>query len=501
MNNYWAIKVLDWVDKCKFMVYVEGSFYYLLKNMTDVTIAYGDGVGPEIMEATLLILKEAAAKINPHVIEVGESVYKRGYVNGISDDDWGIIRSNPVFLKAPITTPQGGGYRSLNVAIRKTLGLYQNIRPVRSYYPFVKTHFAGINSVMFRENEEDLYSGIEHQHSENCFIATKLLTKTGTEKIARAAFEYAVKAGRKKVTCVTKDNIMKITDGMFHKTCAEIAADYPKIEFDHAIVDIGAAHIATRPDQFDVIVTLNLYGDILSDIMADVAGSVGMGGSGNIGDKYAMFEAIHGSAPRLAGQNKANPSGLINGAIMMLAHIGQGSVASAIENSLLYTVENGFGTADLYKEGRTKQVLTTAEFASKIASNLGEKPREFDFAKYADFEFKSKVQYSTEYSFYTPKSVKTLSGADFYVHVNSSTQELVDKIADDADLSVKGLTVHSSSKKTHIDVQSDFWKIRKKGLKSISEITDYIAKLSSFCEVSRFDSLYDFDGKAGHSAD
>ncbi len=289
---------------------------------TTITIARGDGIGPEIMEATLRILDAAGAKLNYQEIEIGEKVYLSGESSGIAQTGWDSLRATKVFLKAPITTPQGGGFKSLNVTIRKGLGLYANVRPCKAYAPFVKTHHPKMDLVIVRENEEDLYAGIEHRQSDEVYQCLKLVSRPGCEKIVRYAFEYARANGRRKVTCLTKDNIMKLTDGLFRKVFHEIGAEYPEIAQDHMIIDIGAARVATRPEAFDVIVTPNLYGDIVSDIAAEVAGSVGLAGSANIGSHGAMFEAIHGSAPDIAGKDVANPSGLLQSAVMMLVHVG-----------------------------------------------------------------------------------------------------------------------------------------------------------------------------------
>ena len=212
-----------------------------------------------------------------------------------------------MFLKAPITTPQGSGYKSLNVTVRKSMGLYANVRPVVSYNPFVASVQDGIDMVIVRENEEDLYAGIEHQQSDEVVQCLKLVSRPGCARIAQYAFEYALANKRKRVTCMTKDNIMKMTDGLFHEVFDEVAKDYPTIETDHRIIDIGSAEIAATPAAFDVIVTTNLYGDIVSDIAAQVSGSVGLCGSSKIGKRFAMFEAIHGSAPDIAGQVSRPP--------------------------------------------------------------------------------------------------------------------------------------------------------------------------------------------------
>jgi len=242
--------------------------------MRRITVAKGDGIGPEIMEATLDIILAAGARIELDEITIGEKMYLAGNLAGIEPESWETIRQNKIFLKAPITTPQGGGYKSLNVSTRKFLGLYSNVRPCMSLHPFVSTKHPEMDMVIVRENEEDLYAGIEHQQTGEVVQCLKLISRPGCEKIVRYAFEYAKQQNRKKVTCFTKDNIMKQTDGLFHQVFDEIAKEYPEIENEHWIVDIGAALVADSPEKFDVIVMPNLYGDIISDVAAQVAGSV-----------------------------------------------------------------------------------------------------------------------------------------------------------------------------------------------------------------------------------
>lgn len=343
-------------------------------NVTNVAVAYGDGIGPEIMEATLRILEAAGANILPEKIEIGEQVYVSGNSAGIENSAWKIINKNKLILKAPITTPQGKGYKSVNVTLRKSLGLFANVRPVMAYAPYVQTNFAGMDVVIVRENEEDLYAGIEHQQTQDVVQCLKLISRPGCEKIVRYAFEYAKVYGRKKVTCMVKDNIMKLTDGLFHAVFKEIALEYPEIESTSQIIDIGSARLAASPENYDVIVTSNLYGDIISDIAAEIAGSVGMAGSANIGTNVAMFEAIHGSAPDIAGQQIANPSGLLNAGVMMLSHVGKTAIANTIKNAWLTTLEDGYHTADVYQEGITKEIVSTSEFADRVIENLGKEP-------------------------------------------------------------------------------------------------------------------------------
>ncbi len=339
-----------------------------------IAVAKGDGIGPEIMDATLSILNAAGANIDPKFIELGEKVYLSGNTSGIENSAWDVINAYKVIFKAPITTPQGKGYKSLNVTLRKSLGLFANVRPVQALTPYVPSNFPNMNLVIVRENEEDLYAGIEHRQTQDVYQCLKLITRPGTERIVRYAFEYAKAYGRKKVTCMVKDNIMKITDGLFHKVFDEIAVEYPGIENDTQIIDIGSARLAANPENYDVIVTANLYGDIISDIAAEIGGSVGMCGSANIGKNISMFEAIHGSAPDISGKGIANPSGLINAAVSMMAHIGQPEVGAKVKNAWLATLEQGFHTGDIYQEGVSVKKVGTKEFAEKVIENLGNKP-------------------------------------------------------------------------------------------------------------------------------
>lgn len=354
-----------------------------MSQKTPVTVAYGDGIGPEIMEASLHIIQEAGAALDIEVIEIGEKVYLRGNSAGIDPQSWDSLRRTKVFYKAPITTPQGGGFKSLNVTTRKRLGLYANVRPCVSYHPYVDTKHPKMDVVIVRENEEDLYAGIEYQLSSEVTQCLKLISRPGCEKIVRFAFEYAKQNNRKKVTCFTKDNIMKMTDGLFHKVFDEIGTEYPDLEKEHWIVDIGAAKLADTPEAFDVIVMPNLYGDILSDVAAQIAGSVGLAGSANVGTTASMFEAIHGSAPRRAGQNLANPSGLLLGGVMMLVHIGQWEVAERVHNAWLKTLEDGIHTYDIYEEGVSTKKVGTKEFAQAVVERLGQKPEKLKAASYS----------------------------------------------------------------------------------------------------------------------
>jgi isocitrate dehydrogenase len=473
--------------------------------MRTITIAKGDGIGPEIMDATLEIILAAGAKIEIEEIEVGEKVYLAGNTAGIAAESWETIRRNKIFLKAPITTPQGGGYKSLNVTTRKFLGLYSNVRPCKSLHPFVSTKHPVMDIVIVRENEEDLYAGIEHQQTDEVVQCLKLISRPGCEKIVRYAFEYAKQQNRKKVTCFTKDNIMKQTDGLFHQVFDEIASEYPEIENEHWIIDIGAAKMADTPEIFDVIVMPNLYGDVLSDVAAQITGSVGLAGSANIGEECSMFEAIHGSAPRRAGQNVANPSGLLQGAIMMLNHIGQTDIAEKVQNAWLKTLEDGIHTYDIFKEGISKKKVGTKEFAEAVIANLGQEPSILKPVSYSNNSALILPKYKRR-----PAAKKELVGVDVFVHWNGTNpDELAEKVKKIESNNIKLTMITNRGIKVWPDgfeetFCTDHWRCRFKP-NDDSEInkTNIIKLLQNAFDENidtiKTENLYSFDGKAGYS--
>ena len=473
--------------------------------MTKITVAKGDGIGPEIMDATLEILLAAGANIEIDDIEVGEKVYLGGNSSGIETSSWETIRRNKIFLKAPITTPQGGGYKSLNVTTRKFLGLYANVRPCMSMHPFVKTKHPIMDLVIVRENEEDLYAGIEHQQTDEVVQCLKLISRPGCEKIVRYPFEYAKQQNRKKVTCFTKDNIMKQTDGLFHQVFDEIAREYPEIENEHWIIDIGAAKMADTPEAFDVIVMPNLYGDVLSDIAAQITGSVGLAGSANIGEECAMFEAIHGSAPKIAGQNVANPSGLLQGAIMMLNHIGQTEIAEKVQNAWLKTIEEGTHTNDIYKEGTSKQLVGTKEFAKAVISNLGNQPTILKPVVYANNTALNLPKYIRKAA-----AIKQLVGVDVFVHWSGSNpNELAEKVRMMENKEIKLTMITNRGIKVWPDgfeetFCTDHWRCRFKPNEGNEITKSNIIELLNNALNENLDSiktenLYEFDSKAAYS--
>ncbi len=471
-----------------------------------ITVAYGDGIGPEIMKSALEIMEKAGAQLDITTIEIGEKAYLSGHSSGISPADWEVIMANKLLFKAPITTPQGGGYKSLNVSLRKTLGLFANVRPVKAIHPYIKTHHPELDTVIIRENEEDLYAGIEHRQTQEVYQCLKLITKPGSEKIIRYAFEFAKNNGRKKVTCMMKDNIMKLTDGVFHQTFKDVAKEYPEIETNHFLVDIGMARFANQPELFDVIVLPNLYGDIISDIAAEIMGSVGLAGSSNIGAECAMFEAIHGSAPDIAGQNLANPSGLLKGAILMLNHLGQSKVAEKIENAWLKTIEDGIHTGDIYSEETSKKKVGTDEFTEAIIERLGEKPLKLPQVEYPEKITPIKIQLSP-----VVPVKKTLDGIDIFVCENDRNPNLLAsaliKAVEGSPL--KLIMITNRGVKVWPDGNphtfcTDHWRCRFMAIdncyisdKDLVELQRKIIFKS--LEVIKTENLYNFEGKLGYS--
>lgn len=469
-----------------------------------VAVAEGDGIGPEIMQATLHVLEAAGAPLEIHRVEIGEKLYLKGFTSGMDPQMWDVIRGTKAFLKAPITTPQGGGFKSLNVTIRTTLGLYANVRPCVSYFPYVATKHPEMDVVIVRENEEDLYAGIEYQQTPDVCSSIKLISRAGSEKIIRYAFDYARRHGRKKVTLFMKDNIMKFSDGLFHKVFNEIAEKYSDIINESWIVDIGAAKLADTPEVFDVIVMPNLYGDILSDVAAQIAGSVGLAGSANIGEKGAMFEAIHGSAPRRAGQNLANPSGLMLAAIQMLDHIGLPEIATQIHNAWLKTLEEGIHTYDIFKEGTSKIKVGTREFGEAVARQLGKQPETLKPVVYGK---------GGAPLIHTPHAThpnRLLIGVDVYIFFRGQLPEFFSKISHINIGALHLRMITNRGVRVWPQGQPETFCIEQWRCRFISDDRrtvaqgDLIQILQAFdrigMDVIRSEFLYTFEGKAGFSS-
>lgn len=318
-----------------------------------ITVFKGDGIGPEITDAVLKILDKAGADLNYEIFNVGAKEYE---TNGklIPDEAFASFDKNKVLLKSPITTPIGKGFRSLNVTLRKKYDLYANIRPAKSNNA-VKTAFKDVDLIVFRENTEDLYVGVEEQIDENTVHAIKIITRHASERIIKDAFEYAKAHNRKKVTCVHKANILKMSDGLFLSIFYDIAKNYPEIEANDKIVDNTCMQLVMNPQQFDIMVMPNLYGDIVSDLTSGLIGGLGLLPSSNLSKDYAMFEAVHGSAPDIAGKHIANPTALLWSACMMLEYLGQNDVASKIRNAVDAVLNEGTTlTPDLHGTATTE---------------------------------------------------------------------------------------------------------------------------------------------------
>ncbi len=469
---------------------------------TPITVAYGDGIGPEIMRATLHMLEAAGAAIAPESIEIGEAMYLQGYSSGIPPAAWESLRRTGVLLKAPITTPLGGGYKSLNVTLRKSLGLYANVRPCTAYAPYVRTLHPTMDVVIIRENEEDLYGGIEHRQTQEVYQTLKLVSEPGSEKILRYAFEYARTQGRKKVTALSKDNIMKLTDGLFHRIFTEVSQEYPDIASEHLIIDIGTARLADTPERFDVIVTGNLYGDILSDVAAQIAGSVGLAGSANIGDHGAMFEAIHGSAPDIAGKDLANPSGLLQAAISMLHYIGDGQTAQTLQNAWLCTLEDGVHTADIFEAGRSSQKVGTWAFAEAVTERLGQRPKQLPPAR------PGRQQRLDTRPRLARRQEKRLVGVDVFLcweEPGRDPEVLAERLRAPMGGPFQLVMITNRGAKVWPNgipetFCTDHWRCRMEGQGQPADIAALLAALAEAgLKVVKTENLYTFDGKPGYS--
>jgi isocitrate dehydrogenase len=344
-----------------------------------VTVIPGDGVGPEVVRAAVRIIDAAGVPIAWEEAEAGAAVFQRGDSSGVPRATRDSIERTRVVLKGPLETPVGFGEKSANVTLRKLFETYANVRPAREL-PGVPTRYAGegIDLVIVRENIEDLYAGIEHLETPDVGQCLKLITRKGSEKVIRYAFELARREGRHKVTAASKANIMKLTEGLFKGVFEELAPEYPELEAQHLIIDNVAHQLAKDPAQFDVVVTTNLNGDIISDLASGLVGGLGFAASGNYGDEVAIFEAVHGSAPKYAGRDVINPTALILSSVMLLRHIGELEAAATVEDAVLATLESGAAvTQDLARQtgGDVEQAASTSGYTAAVIANLGRGPR------------------------------------------------------------------------------------------------------------------------------
>jgi isocitrate dehydrogenase len=384
-----------------------------------VTLIPGDGIGPELINATRRIIEAAGVPIEWEEREAGASVFKRGLESGVPQETIESIRKTRVVLKGPLETPVGYGEKSANVTLRKLFETYGNIRPVREL-PGVSTPYSGrgIDLVVVRENVEDLYAGIEHMQTPGVAQCLKLISRKGSEKVVRLAFELARAEGRTRVHCATKSNIMKLTEGTMKRTFEEVAKEYPDIEAQHIIIDNCAHQLVKKPEQFDVIVTTNMNGDIISDLTSALIGGLGFAPSANIGTDVAIFEAVHGSAPKYAGKNVANPTAVLGSAIMMLRHLGEFEAAATIEHALLVTLEEGkVRTGDVvgYDKG-----ASTSAYADTIIANLGRKAERSKVRAYKPLQL---PQVSSALDFVKPARRKVI-GVDVFIESATLPEEI-----------------------------------------------------------------------------
>jgi len=338
-----------------------------------ITILSGDGIGPEVVDAALAIIKATGVPVEFEICEAGARAFQKGIVTGIPKETIESIERTRVVLKGPLETPIGHGNRSANVTLRTLFETYGNIRPVREL-PGVQTAFTGRNLdiVIVRENIEDLYAGIEYMQTPGVAEGLKLISREGCEKIVKLAFAFAIAEERKAVHCATKSNIMKLTEGLLQHTFEEFAPQYPSIVAKHILIDNCAHQLAMRPEQFDVIVTTNMNGDILSDLTSGLTGGLGFAPSANIGNDVSIFEAVHGSAPDIAGKNKANPTALVLSGAMMLRHVGEGKAANDVEQAVLVALESGIRTSDMIG---VQNPASTTEFTQAVISSLGKRSK------------------------------------------------------------------------------------------------------------------------------
>ncbi len=330
-----------------------------------ITLIPGDGIGPEVADATARAVEATGAVVEWERVDAGtRALAESGQL--IPDDVFASLEVTRVGLKGPTATPIGGGHQSINVALRKKLGLYVNFRPVRML-PGLKTRFHDLplNLAIFRENTEDLYSGLEHEVVPGVVESLKIITHNASMRIARASFEYARRENRCKVTAIHKANIMKMSDGLFLKCCREVAAQYPEVQYNELIVDNACMQLVMRPETFDLLVLPNLYGDIISDLAAGLVGGLGIVPGANLGDQHAIFEAVHGTAPDIAGKGLANPTALMQSAVLMLAHIGEREAASRLQNAIHQVYAKG-----QHLTGDVGGKASTAEFTEAVIEHL-----------------------------------------------------------------------------------------------------------------------------------
>jgi isocitrate dehydrogenase len=471
---------------------------------TPVTLIPGDGIGREVVGAAQRIVDASGAPIEWDERQAGAEVFKQGLPSGVPQDTIDSISRTRVVLKGPLETPVGFGEKSANVTLRKLFETYANIRPAREF-PGVPTPYSGrgIDLVVVRENVEDLYAGIEHMQTPGVAQCLKVISRKGCEKIVRLAFEFARAEGRSSVACATKSNIMKLTEGLLKRTFEEIAPEYPEIESWHVIVDNAAHQLVKRPEQFDVIVTTNMNGDILSDLTSALVGGLGFAPSANLGSDVAIFEAVHGSAPKYAGKNSINPTAMIGAAVMMLRHLQMFDQAAAIENALLVTLEQGTLTRDVVGD---EGAASTTGFTDAIIANLGNTSPAWPAREYRPLVLPDIPRDPVR----VRPAMRRVVGVDVFVEFGGTPDELgqaVERLVIDSPVALKivdnrGTRVYPATG-TPTDCV-DAWRCRfivRDPVGGLSD-SDLLTLLSRMAESHRFthvEKLHEFDGQPGFS--
>ncbi|MFN8643907.1 MAG: NADP-dependent isocitrate dehydrogenase [Candidatus Binatia bacterium] len=468
-----------------------------------VTLIPGDGVGPECVRAAQHLIAATGAAVDWEERHAGASVFKQGIASGVPTDTIESIGRTRVVLKGPLETPVGFGEKSANVTLRKLFETYGNLRPVREL-PGVTTPYTGrgIDLVVVRENVEDLYAGIEHMQTPGVAQCLKLISRKGCEKIVRLAFELAIAEGRTKVHCATKSNIMKMTEGTLKRTFEEVSREYPTIEASHIIIDNCAHQLVKKPEQFDVIVTTNMNGDIISDLTSALVGGLGFAPSANIGNEVAIFEAVHGSAPKYAGKNVINPTAVVLSAVMMLRHLGEFDAAAAIDHAILVTLEEGkVRTGDVV--GYDKGAGTTA-FTEAVAANLGRKSQRYQVREYKPIAL---PRVAPEPAFVTARQRRVV-GVDVFVESPSTPAglgESLERLAAETPLKLKMISNRGTKVYPPMGAITDcvdHWRCRFVLRESGAEVTDaaVMALLGRIAAQHRWmhvEKLQQFDGEPG----
>jgi len=470
-----------------------------------ITLIPGDGVGPECVESARTIVEAAGAKVAWEVRHAGERVFKQGIASGVPQEMIESVRKTRCVLKGPLGTPVGHGEKSANVTLRKLFETYANIRPVREL-PGVPTPYSGrgIDLVVVRENVEDLYAGIEYMQTPGVAECLKLISRKGCEKIVRLAFEFARAEGRKSVACATKSNIMKLTEGYLKRTFEEIAKEYPDVESWHVIVDNCCHQLVKRPEQYDVIVTTNMNGDIMSDLTSALVGGLGFAPSANLGNEVAIFEAVHGSAPKYAGKNVINPTAVVGSAILMLRHLGEFDAAVKAENALLVTMEEGkVKTGDVVGYDSGKNASTT-QYTDEIVKNLGRTSTKF---KVRDYKPIKMPQVPADRDFVKAKSRK-LVGVDVFIESPLAPEQLgpsVEKLVAGSPFTLKGLS--SRGTKVYpatgaITDNPDHYAARLMATAAEptdAQIFDVLQRIGGQHRWAHVEKLQEFNGSAGYT--